>query len=139
MFEDLTQSIQDAFRKLRGHGKLTEEDIGKALKEVRMALLSADVNYKIVRQFEKSVKERALGTEILSMLTPAQSVIKIVDEELAKLMGGKAAKINISSQPPTVILMVGLQGSGKTTSAGKLALSMRKQGKRPVYLQTRSD
>ena len=132
MFEDLTQSIQDAFRKLRGHGKLTEEDIGKALKEVRMALLSADVNYKIVRQFEKSVKERALGTEILSMLTPAQSVIKIVDEELAKLMGGKAAKINISSQPPTVILMVGLQGSGKTTSAGKLALSMRKQGKRPV-------
>ena len=87
-----------------------------------MALLSADVNYKIVRQFEKNVKARAVDTEILSKLTPAQSVIKIVDEELAALMGGKAAKINISSKPPTVILMVGLQGSGKTTSAGKLAL-----------------
>ncbi|MBO4401814.1 MAG: signal recognition particle protein [Selenomonadaceae bacterium] len=134
MFEDLSQNIQEAFRKLRGHGKLTEKDVDKALRDVRMALLSADVNYKIVRQFEKSVKARAVDTEILSKLTPAQSVIKIVDEELAKLMGGKAAKINISSQPPTVILMVGLQGSGKTTSAGKLALSMRKQGKRPALV-----
>ena len=102
MFEDLSQNIQEAFRKLRGHGKLTDEDITKALKDVRMALLSADVNYKIVRDFEKAVKERALGTEILSHLTPAQSVIKIVDEELAKLMGGKAAKLNISSHPPTI-------------------------------------
>ncbi len=134
MFEDLTQNIQEAFRKLRGHGKLTEEDIDKALKDVRMALLSADVNYKIVRQFEKSVKERALGTEILSALTPAQSVIKIVDEELAELMGGKAAKLNISSHPPTIILMVGLQGSGKTTSAGKLALAMKNKGKRPALV-----
>lgn len=134
MFEDLSQNIQEAFRKLRGHGKLTEKDVDKALRDVRMALLSADVNYKIVRQFEKSVKARAVDTEILSKLTPAQSVIKIVDEELAKLMGGKAAKINISSQPPTVILMVGLQGSGKTTSAGKLALSMRRQGKRPALV-----
>lgn len=134
MFEDLSQNIQEAFRKLRGHGKLTEKDVDKALKDVRMALLSADVNYKIVRQFEKNVKARAVDTEILSKLTPAQSVIKIVDEELAALMGGKAAKINISSKPPTVILMVGLQGSGKTTSAGKLALAMRKQGKRPVLV-----
>ena len=134
MFEDLSQNIQEAFRKLRGHGKLTEKDVDKALRDVRMALLSADVNYKIVRQFEKSVKARAVDTEILSKLTPAQSVIKIVDEELAALMGGKAAKINISSQPPTVILMVGLQGSGKTTSAGKLALSMRRQGKRPALV-----
>ncbi|MBQ7454711.1 MAG: signal recognition particle protein, partial [Selenomonadaceae bacterium] len=134
MFEDLSQNIQEAFRKLRGHGKLTDEDITKALKDVRMALLSADVNYKIVRDFEKSVKARALGTEILSNLTPAQSVIKIVDEELANLMGGKAAKLNISSHPPTIILMVGLQGSGKTTSAAKLALQMKKQGKRPALV-----
>ena len=134
MFEDLSQNIQEAFRKLRGHGKLTEKDVDKALKDVRLALLSADVNYKIVRQFEKNVKARAVDTEILSKLTPAQSVIKIVDEELAALMGGKAAKINISSKPPTVILMVGLQGSGKTTSAGKLALAMRKQGKRPALV-----
>ena len=134
MFEDLSQNIQEAFRKLRGHGKLTEKDVDKALKDVRMALLSADVNYKIVRQFEKNVKARAVDTEILSKLTPAQSVIKIVDEELTALMGGKAAKINISSKPPTIILMVGLQGSGKTTSAGKLALAMRKQGKRPALV-----
>lgn len=134
MFEDLSQNIQEAFRKLRGHGKLTEKDVDKALRDVRMALLSADVNYKIVRQFEKNVKARAIDTEILSKLTPAQSVIKIVDEELAVLMGGKAAKLNISSHPPTVILMVGLQGSGKTTSAGKLALSMKKQGKRPALV-----
>ncbi|MBR1646550.1 MAG: signal recognition particle protein [Selenomonadaceae bacterium] len=134
MFEDLSQNIQEAFRKLRGHGKLTDEDITKALKDVRMALLSADVNYKIVRDFEKAVKERALGTEILSHLTPAQSVIKIVDEELAKLMGGKAAKLNISSHPPTIILMVGLQGSGKTTSAAKLAMLMKRQGKRPALV-----
>ncbi len=134
MFEDLSQNIQEAFRKLRGHGKLTEDDINKALKDVRMALLSADVNYKIVRDFEKAVKARALGTEILSNLTPAQSVIKIVNEELANLMGGKAAKLNISSHPPTIILMVGLQGSGKTTSAAKLALQMKKQGKRPALV-----
>ncbi|MBR6014438.1 MAG: signal recognition particle protein [Selenomonadaceae bacterium] len=134
MFEDLSQNIQEAFRKLRGHGKLTEKDIDKALKDVRMALLSADVNYKIVRQFEKNVKARAVDTEILSKLTPAQSVIKIVNEELTALMGGKTAKLNISSHPPTVILMVGLQGSGKTTSAGKLALAMKKQGKRPALV-----
>lgn len=134
MFEDLSQNIQEAFRKLRGHGKLTEKDIDKALKDVRMALLSADVNYKIVRQFEKNVKARAVDTEILSKLTPAQSVIKIVNEELTALMGGKTAKLNISSHPPTIILMVGLQGSGKTTSAGKLALAMKKQGKRPALV-----
>ena len=134
MFEDLSQNIQEAFRKLRGHGKLTDDDITKALKDVRMALLSADVNYKIVRDFEKAVKARAIGTEILNNLTPAQSVIKIVNEELANLMGGKAAKLNISSHPPTIILMVGLQGSGKTTSAGKLALQMKKQGKRPALV-----
>ena len=121
MFEDLSQNIQEAFRKLRGHGKLTEKDVDTALKDVRMALLSADVNYKIVRQFEKNVKARAIDTEILNRLTPAQSVIKIVNEELTALMGGKTAKVNISSHPPTVILM-------------ELALAMKKQGKRPALV-----
>ena len=134
IFESLSNSLQEAFRKLRSHGKLTEEDIDKAMRDVRMALLSADVNYKIVRQFEKNVKTRALGGEVLDTLTPAQAVIKIVDEELTQLMGGKESRLNISPKPPTVILMVGLQGSGKTTSAGKLALSLRKQGKHPVLV-----
>ena len=132
IFENLTQNLQEAFRKLRSRGKLTEDDINKAMRDVRMALLSADVNYKIVRQFEKNVKARAVGSEILNTLTPAQAVIKVVNEELTELMGGKESRLNISPHPPTVILMAGLQGSGKTTSAGKLALSMRKQGKHPV-------
>ncbi len=134
IFESLSNNLQEAFRKLRSHGKLTEEDIDKALRDVRMALLSADVNYKIVRQFEKNVKARAIGSDVLDTLTPAQAVIKIVNEELAELMGGKESRLNISPHPPTVILMVGLQGSGKTTSAGKLALSLRKQGKHPVLV-----
>ncbi len=132
IFENLTQNLQEAFRKLRSRGKLTEDDINKAMRDVRMALLSADVNYKIVRQFEKNVKARAIGSEILNTLTPAQAVIKVVNEELTELMGGKESRLNISPHPPTVILMAGLQGSGKTTSAGKLALAMRKQGKHPV-------
>ena len=134
IFESLSNSLQEAFRKLRSHGKLTEEDIDKAMRDVRMALLSADVNYKIVRQFEKNVKARALGSDVLDTLTPAQAVIKIVDEELAQLMGGKESRLNISPHPPTIILMAGLQGSGKTTSAGKLALSLKKQGKHPVLV-----
>lgn len=134
IFESLSNSLQEAFRKLRSHGKLTEEDIDKAMRDVRMALLSADVNYKIVRQFEKNVKARAIGSDVLDTLTPAQAVIKIVDEELAQLMGGKESRLNISPHPPTVILMVGLQGSGKTTSAGKLALSLKKQGKHPLLV-----
>ena len=134
IFESLSNSLQEAFRKLRSHGKLTEEDIDKAMRDVRMALLSADVNYKIVRQFEKNVKARAVGSDVLDTLTPAQAVIKIVDEELAQLMGGKESRLNISPHPPTIILMAGLQGSGKTTSAGKLALSLKKQGKHPVLV-----
>lgn len=134
IFESLTQNLQDAFKKLRSRGKLTEDDINKAMRDVRMALLSADVNYKIVRQFEKNVKARAVGSEILNTLTPAQAVIKVVNEELTELMGGKESRLNISPHPPTVIVMAGLQGSGKTTSAGKLALSMRKQGKKPVLV-----
>ena len=132
IFESLSNNLQEAFRKLRSHGKLTEEDIDKAMRDVRMALLSADVNYKIVRQFEKNVKARAVGSDILNTLTPAQAVIKVVNEELTELMGGRESRLNISPHPPTVILMVGLQGSGKTTSAGKLALALRKQGKHPV-------
>ncbi len=139
MFEDLSQNIQEAFRKLRGHGKLTEKDVDKALRDVRMALLSADVNYKIVRQFEKNVKARAIDTEILSKLTPAQSVIKIVDEELAVLMGGKAAKLNISSHPPTVILMVGLQGSGRKTRAVDEKAGQASGTRRGGYLPTGGD
>ena len=135
IFENLSNSLQEAFRKLKSHGKLTAEDIDKAMREVRMALLSADVNYKIVRQFERTVKTRALGSEVLDTLTPAQAVIKIVNEELAQLMGGTESRLNISSKPPTVILMVGLQGSGKTTSAGKLALALKKQGKNPVLVE----
>ena len=126
--------LQATFKKLRGHGKLTEDDVNEAMREVRMALLEADVNFKVVKQFIKTVKERAIGQDILETLTPAQVVIKIVDEELTKLMGGTQSRLNISPKPPTVIMMVGLQGAGKTTSAGKLGLALKKQGKRPLLV-----
>lgn len=131
IFESLSDRLQATFKKLRGHGKLTEDDVNEAMREVRMALLEADVNFKVVKQFIKTVKERAIGQDILETLTPAQVVIKIVDEELTKLMGGTQSRLNISPKPPTVIMMVGLQGAGKTTSAGKLGLALKKQGKRP--------
>src|SRR5690554_650332 len=108
-------------KKLRGKGKLTEKDVETALREVRLALLEADVNYKVVRDFVNKVKDRAIGHEVLSSLSPAQQVIKIVNEELTHLMGGTQAKINISSRPPTIVMLVGLQGAGKTTQAAKLA------------------
>lgn len=132
IFESLSDRLQETFKKLRGHGKLTEDDVNEAMREVRMALLEADVNFKVVKNFIKTVKERAIGQDVLETLTPAQVVIKIVDEELTKLMGGTQSRINISPKPPTVIMMVGLQGAGKTTSAGKLGLSLKKQGKRPL-------
>lgn len=134
IFESLSDRLQATFKKLRGHGKLTEDDVNKAMREVRMALLEADVNFKVVKQFIKTVKERAIGQDILETLTPAQVVIKIVDEELTKLMGGTQSRLNISPKPPTVIMMVGLQGAGKTTSAGKLGLALKKQGKRPLLV-----
>ena len=134
IFESLSDRLQETFKKLRGHGKLTEDDVNEAMRDVRMALLEADVNFKVVKNFIKTIKERAIGQEILETLTPAQVVIKIVDEELTNLMGGTQSRINMSPQPPTVIMMVGLQGAGKTTSAGKLGLSLRKQGKRPVLV-----
>lgn len=132
IFESLSDRLQETFKKLRGHGKLTEDDVNEAMREVRMALLEADVNFKVVKNFIKTVRERAIGQDVLETLTPAQVVIKIVDEELTKLMGGTQSRINISPKPPTVIMMVGLQGAGKTTSAGKLGLALKKQGKRPL-------
>lgn len=134
IFEGLADRLQQTFKKLRGHGKLTEADVNEAMREVRMALLEADVNFKVVKDFIAKIKERAIGQEVLDTLTPAQVVIKIVNDELTTLMGGTQSRINISSRPPTVIMLVGLQGAGKTTSAGKLALSLKKQGKRPLLV-----
>ena len=134
IFESLSDRLQETFKKLRGHGKLTEADVNDAMREVRMALLEADVNFKVVKQFIKTVKERAIGQDILETLTPAQVVIKIVDEELTNLMGGTQSRINMSPNPPTIIMMVGLQGAGKTTSAGKLGLALKKQGKHPLLV-----
>lgn len=134
IFEGLADRLQETFKKLRGHGKLTEDDVNEAMRDVRMALLEADVNFKVVKDFVKRVKERAIGQEVMEALTPAQLVIKIVNEELTELMGGSQSRINMSPNPPTIIMMVGLQGAGKTTSAGKLGLSLKKQGKRPVLV-----
>lgn len=134
IFEGLADRLQETFKKLRGHGRLTEEDVNEAMRDVRMALLEADVNFKVVKDFVKRVKERAVGQEVLETLTPAQVVIKIVDEELTALMGGTQSKINISPKPPTIIMLVGLQGAGKTTSAGKLGVALKKKGKHPVLV-----
>ncbi len=134
IFEGLADRLQDTFKKLRGHGRLTEDDVNQAMRDVRMALLEADVNFKVVKEFINKVKERAIGQDVLESLTPAQVVIKIVNEELTALMGGTQSRINMSPQPPTIIMMVGLQGAGKTTSAGKLGLALKKQGKRPLLV-----
>lgn len=134
MFESLSEKLQNTLGKLRGKGKITEKDLDAALREVRLALLEADVNFKVVREFIASVKSRAIGSEVMKSLTPGQQVIKIVNEELTKLMGEKESKLNIASSPPTVILMCGLQGAGKTTTAGKLAYNLKKQNKRPLLV-----
>ena len=134
MFESLSDRLQQTLKKLRGHGKLTEDDVNEAMRDVRMALLEADVNFKVVKNFVKTVKERAIGQDVLETLTPAQVVIGIVDEELTNLMGGTQSRITMSPQPPTIIMMSGLQGAGKTTSAGKLGLALKKQGKRPLLV-----
>ncbi len=133
-FEGLAEKLQQTFKRLRGRGKLSESDVGEALREVRMALLEADVNFKVVKDFVAKVKERAVGHEVLESLTPAQQVIKIVNDELTALMGGTQSRIAISPKPPTVVMLVGLQGAGKTTTAGKLALYLRKQNKRPLLV-----
>lgn len=132
IFEGLSDKLQNTFKKLKGKGKLTEKDIDAAMREVKLALLEADVNFKVVKQFIKSIKERAVGSEVLESLTPAQQVIKIVNEELTQLMGGTQSKLTFSSSGLTVILMAGLQGTGKTTTCGKLALYLKKQNKNPL-------
>lgn len=134
MFQGLSEKLMSVFDNLRRSGKLTEKDIDLALNEVKMALLEADVNFKVVKTFIKRIKERALGAEILKSLTPSQQVIKIVMEELTLLLGAERSKINISSKKPTVILMAGLQGSGKTTTSAKLALHLRKEDKKTPML-----
>ena len=134
IFEGLADRLQETFKKLRGHGKLTEDDVAEAMRDVRMALLEADVNFKVVKDFVKRVKERAIGQEVLDTLTPAQAVVGIVNEELTALMGGTQSRLQISSKPPTIIMMVGLQGSGKTTTAGKLARLLKKEGKKPLLV-----
>lgn len=131
--DGLSERLQEAFGKLKGKGKISEEDIKTVLREVRVALLEADVNYKVVKTFVASIKDRAMGADVMESLTPGQQVVKIVHEELTNLMGGEAQKITISSKPPTIIMMVGLQGSGKTTSTGKLARYFKdKLHKRPL-------
>ncbi|MBQ6990699.1 MAG: signal recognition particle receptor subunit alpha, partial [Clostridia bacterium] len=131
-FEGLSEKLDAVFKKLRGRGKLSEKDIKEAMREVRMALLEADVNYKVCKEFIASVTARANGQEVMESLTPAQQVIKIVNEELTALMGGQAEKIRIASKPPTIIMLMGLQGSGKTTNGVKLAAYFQKLGKRPL-------
>ena len=131
-FESLSDKLTAAFKKLRGKGRLTAGDIKEAMREVRLALLEADVSYKVVKDFTKTVTERASGAEVLESLSPAQMVIKIVNEELCRLMGGENQKLNIGSRTPAVVMLVGLQGAGKTTNGAKLAAYMRKQGKRPL-------
>ncbi len=134
MFESLGEKLNNAFKKFRNKGKLTEADVKAGMREIKLALLEADVNFKVVRDFIKIVSERAVGSEVLESLLPAQQVVKIVNEELTRLMGGSQSKLTISSQPPTVIMMVGLQGAGKTTHAAKLAGLYKKQGKRPLLV-----
>ena len=132
-FEGLSEKLSAAFKKLRGKGRLSEADVKESMREIRLALLEADVSYKVVKQFIDQVTERAVGADVLEALSPAQMIIKIVNQELTALMGGTSAKLTISSKPPTIVMMVGLQGAGKTTNGAKLAGLMKKQnGKRPL-------
>ena len=133
-FESLSDKLTEAFKRLRGKGRLTEADVKEAMREVKLALLEADVNFKVVKDFVRKVTERATGVDVLESLSPAQMVIKIVNEELTALMGSENQKLNISSHSPSVVMLVGLQGAGKTTNGAKLAGLMRKQGKRPLLV-----
>ena len=133
-FESLTEKLSNAFKKLRSKGKLTESDVKEAMREVRLALLEADVNFKVAKDFTNRVTEKAIGTEILESLTPGQQVVKLVNDELVELMGGAAARIAVPNHPPCIIMLCGLQGSGKTTHAGKLAFMMRKEGRHPLLV-----
>lgn len=134
MFESLSEKLQGVFKKLRGKGTLSEQDVNDALREVRLVLLEADVNFRVVKEFISRVRERAIGQEVLQSLSPAQQVIKIVHEELIQLLGGGETTLKTAPKPPTVIMLAGLHGSGKTTTAAKLAALMRKQGRRPLLV-----
>ncbi len=134
MFESLSEKLSRTFKKLKGQGRLTEKNIQEALKEVRMALLEADVNYKVVKKFVEDIRQSAMGQEVLDSLTPGQQVIKIVYEELIRLMGGSRQELNLTGRTPFTLMLVGLQGSGKTTTAGKLALHLRKKGRNPYLV-----
>ena len=134
MFQSLSEKLDQAFKKFRNKGTLTEADVKAGMREIKLALLEADVNFKVVKDFVKIVTERAIGAEVMESLLPGQQIVKIVDEELTRLMGGSQAKLEIASKPPTVIMMVGLQGAGKTTHAGKLAGMYKKQGKHPLLV-----
>jgi signal recognition particle subunit SRP54 len=134
MFESLSDKLQTVFQRLRGKGRVTEADVNEAMREVRLALLEADVNFKVVKDFIGRVKEKAVGTDVLESLSPAQQVVKIVHDELVDLLGGTEAKLNLSPEPPTVLMLCGLQGSGKTTLAGKLANWFKKQGRNPMMV-----
>ena len=133
-FEGLSEKLSGAFKRLRNKGKLTEADVKEAMREVRLALLEADVNYKVAKEFTNKVTERAVGADVMESLTPAQMVVKIVNEELTALMGSETARIEFASKPPTIIMMCGLQGSGKTTHSGKLAKMLKKQNHRPLLV-----
>src|SRR5687767_14354283 len=134
MFDSLTDKLQNVFNRLGRKGRLSEGDVDEALREVRMALLEADVSFKVVKQFMTRVRERAIGADVLESLTPAQQVVKIVHEELLSLLGDTPGKLQTAPPPPTVIMLVGLQGSGKTTTSAKLAVNLRKQGQRPLLV-----
>ena len=133
-FEGLSDKLEAAFKKLRSKGSLTESDVKEAMREVRLALLEADVNYKVARDFTKTVTDRAVGEKVMESLTPSQMVIKIVNEELTNLMGGTKARLSVANHPPTIVMMCGLQGSGKTTHSAKLALMLKNQGHRPLLV-----
>ena len=133
-FEGLSERLENSFKKLRAKGKLTSADVKEAMREVRLALLEADVNYKVAKEFTNKVTERAIGDDVMENLTPGQMVIKIVNEELTELMGGTESRLSIAKHPPTVLMMCGLQGSGKTTHSGKLALKLKKDGHRPLLV-----
>lgn len=134
MFESLVDRMNEAFKKFRNKGKLTEADVKAGMREIKLALLEADVNYKVVKEFIASVSERAVGTQVLESLVPAQQIVKIVNEELTALMGSTVSKLEIASNPPTIVMMCGLQGAGKTTHAGKIAALLKKQGKHPMMV-----
>ena len=134
MFDSLTEKLNVVFKKLRGHGKLNEQNIKDVLREIRMVLLEADVNFKVVKDFVEAIREKALGHDVLTSLTPAQQVIKIVNDELTSLLGGESSQLKLTGRPPIAIVFVGLQGSGKTTTVGKVAGFLKGKGHNPYLV-----